>query len=317
MGRPSMQAVGFYKFGGPDVLEVINMPEEHAGLGQVRIRNYAATVNPTDLLARNGSRSEQMSLDPPPYVPGMEVSGLVDEVGQGVDTGIKVGDSVLGIVVTRGSHGGYREQLVLDARSVVPVPAGCPYIEACTLPMNGLTARQVLDRLALSAGNVLAVTGAAGAFGGYIVQLAKAEGLNVIADASAKDQDLVASFGADIILPRGDNFAELVRQEFPEGVDGLVDGAVLSEKVIYAVRDNGAFSSLRGWKGTGEREIRFETTSVRDYALEFCKLKKLSQQVEDGILTLRVAKTYKPVEASEAHRLLERGGIRGRIVLEF
>ena len=108
-----------------------------------------------------------------------------------------------------------------------------------------------------------------------------------------------------------------MRQEFPEGVDGLVDGAVLSEKVIYAVRDNGAFSSLRGWKGTGEREIRFETTSVRDYALEFCKLKKLSQQVEDGILTLRVAKTYKPVEASEAHRLLERGGIRGRIVLEF
>ena len=116
MGGPGMQAIGFYEFGGPDVLRVINIPEEHAGLGQVRIRNYAATVNPTDLLARNGSRSEQMSLDPPPYVPGMEVSGIVDEVGQGVGTGIKVGDSVLGIVVTRGSHGGYREQLVLDAR---------------------------------------------------------------------------------------------------------------------------------------------------------------------------------------------------------
>ena len=151
MGDPGMQAIGFYEFGGPDVLRVINIPEEHAGLGQVRIRNYAATVNPTDLLARNGSRSEQMSLDSPPYVPGMEVSGIVDEVGQGVGTGIKVGDSVLGIVVTRGSHGGYREQLVLDARSVVPVPARCSYIEACTLPMNGLTARQVLDRLALSA----------------------------------------------------------------------------------------------------------------------------------------------------------------------
>ena len=312
-----MRGVGFYEFGAPDVLKVIDLPEVHAGFGEVRIRNYAATVNPTDLMARNGVRAKQMGLDPPPYVPGMEVAGVVDEVGNGVTTELNIGDSVMGIVVTRASHGGYREQIVLNSRSVVRSPEGKSHLEACTLPMNGLTARQVLDRLALSAGQTIAVTGAAGAFGSYVVQLAKADGLIVVADALAQDEDLVTSFGADIVLPRGDIFADLVRGEFPEGVDGLADGAVLGEKVTHAVRDGGTFSSVRGWQGTGERKIRFVATSVREYASEIEKLEKLRKQVEDGILTLRVARTYRSEEAPEAHRTLEAGGIRGRLILEF
>ena len=312
-----MQGVGFYEFGDPDVLKVIDLPEVHAGFGQVRIRNHAATVNPTDLMARNGVRAKQMGLDPPPYVPGMEIAGVVDEVGDGVTTRLNIGDSVMGIVVTKASQGGYREQIVLDVGSVVRIPEGKSLIEACTLPMNGLTARQVLDKLALSVGQTIAVTGAAGAFGSYVVQLAKADGLIVVADALAQDEDLVTSFGADIVLPRGDTFADLVRGEFPQGVDGLADGAVLGKKVTHAVRDGGSFSSVRGWQGTGERKIRFLATSVREYASEMEKLEKLRKQVEDGILTLRVARTYRPEEAPEAHRTLEAGGIRGRLILEF
>jgi len=312
-----MRAVGFYEFGEPDVLQVMDLPEVHAGPGQVRIRNHAATVNPTDLMARNGTRSEQMGEDPPPYVPGMEVAGVIDEVGEDVKTGIKIDDKVIGIVVTKGNHGGYREQIVLDARSIVPLPAGKSFIEACTLPMNGLTAQQVLDRLALSAGQSIAVTGAAGAFGGYVVQLAKAAGLTIIADASAADHALVTSFGADLVVLRGDGFADRVREHFPEGVDGLADGAVLRQEATAAVKDGGVFNSLRGWQGTGERDIRFETTSVRSYALEFNKLNKLRQQVEEGVLTLRVAGNYRPEDAPEAHRRLETGGIKGRLVIEF
>jgi NADPH:quinone reductase-like Zn-dependent oxidoreductase len=183
--------------------------------------------------------------------------------------------------------------------------------------MNGLTARQVLDRLALSAGQSIAVTGAAGAFGGYVVQLAKAAGLTVIADASAADEALVTSFGAEIVVLRGDGFADRVREHFPDGVDGLADGAVLRGKASAAVKDGGGFNSLRGWQGTGERGIRFETTSVRAYAFEFEKLNKLRQQVEEGALTLRVAANYRPEDAPEAHRRLEAGGIKGRLVIEF
>jgi NADPH2:quinone reductase len=126
-------------------LEVVDLPEVHAGLGQVRIRVHAAAVNPTDISARDGSRAAQQKIDPPPYVPGMDAAGIVDEVGDGVSTGVKVGDAVIAMVIPKGSDGAYREQIVLSARAVVQAPHGTTHVEACTLPMNGLTARQSLD----------------------------------------------------------------------------------------------------------------------------------------------------------------------------
>ncbi len=312
-----MRAVGLFTHGGPEVLQVVDLPEVHAGPGQVRLRVHAATVNPTDILARNGTRAEQQKADPPPYVPGMEAAGIIDEVGSGVPDRLRVGDAVMAIVVPKGSHGAYREQIALDTRSVVRAPAGATHAEACTLPMNGLTARLSLDLLKLSPGQVIAVTGAAGAYGGYVVQLAKAEGLTVIADASEEDEKLVASFGADIVVRRGDDVASRIRSHFPEGVDGLADGAVLNERVIPAVRDGGAFTSVRGFPGVPQRDIRFSTTFVRNYAQEFEKLDQLRQLVEDGRMTLRVAEVYPPERAADAHRRLEAGGTRGRLVIRF
>lgn len=312
-----MRGVGFFKFGGPEVLQVIDLPEVHAGAGQVRIRNHAATVNPTDTLLRSGARAEQMKADPPPYVPGTEAAGIVDEVGPGVATGIKPGDAVLAIMFPKASQGAYREQLVLDARSVVRAPAGKSHAEAATLPMNGLTARRSLDLLGLKPGQVIAVTGAAGAYGGYVVQLAKADGLTVIADASDKDEALVKSLGADIVVRRGDDATQRIRQHFPNGVDGLADGAVLKEKVIPAVKDGGAFTSVRGFEGVPTRGIRFSATYVWDYTFEHDKLDRLRQLVDEGKITLRVAATYKPEAAPEAHRRLEARGTRGRIVITF
>jgi NADPH:quinone reductase-like Zn-dependent oxidoreductase len=312
----AMRGVGVITFGGPEVLQIIDLPEAHAGAGQVRIRNHAATVNPTDTFLRAGARAEQMKADPPPYIPGMEAAGTVDEIGAGV-TALKVGDAVLAIVVPKGSHGAYREQIVLDARSVVLAPKGKSHAEAASLPMNGLTARQTLDKLALKPGQVIAVTGAAGAYGGYVVQLAKADGLTVIADASETDEALVKSLGADIVVRRGDDVAARIRGYFPNGVDGLADGAVLKEKVIPAVKDGGGFASVRGFQGVPTRDIRFSTISVAAYVFEHDKLDRLRQLVDEGKITLRVAATYKPDQAAEAHRRLEARGTRGRISIGF
>ncbi len=312
-----MRAVGIMVHGGPEALEVVDLPEVHAGPGQVRIRVHAAAVNPTDLFVRDGSRAAQQKADPPPYVPGMDAAGIVDEVGDGVSTGVKVGDAVIAMVIPKGSHGAYREQIVLNARAVVPAPRGTTHVEACTLPMNGLTARQSLDLLKLLPGQTLAVTGAAGAYGGYVIQLAKADGLTVIADASETDHQLVKALGADIVVRRGDDVAARIRQHFPHGVDGLADGAVLTERVIPAVRDGGAFTSVRGFTGVAQRGIRFTTTFVRNYDCEFEKLDRLRGQVEAGVLTLRVAGTYPPERAGEAHRRLQAGGTRGRLVIQF
>jgi len=312
-----MRGVGLFTHGGPEVLQILDLPEVHAGPGQVRIRVQAATVNPTDIVARNGGRAEQQKADPPPYVPGMEAAGFIDEVGSDVPGRLKVGDAVMAIVVPKGAHGAYREQIALDARSVVRAPVGKTPVEAATLPMNGLTARLSLDLLKLSAGQVLAVTGAAGAYGGYVIQLAKADGLTVIADASKKDEQLVASLGADIVVRRGDDVALRIREHFPQGVDGLADGAVLNELVIPAVRDGGAFTSVRGFQGVPQRGIHFTATFVRSYAQEWEKLDRLRRQVESGQLTLRVADVYPPERAADAHRRLEAGGTRGRLIIQF
>lgn len=312
-----MRGVGVIGFGGPEALQIIDLPEVHAGTGEVRIRVHAAAVNPTDTGLRNGSRAAMLADVPPPYIPGMDLAGVIDEVGPSTDTDLAVGDAVMAMVVPNASHGAYRESIVLAADSVVRAPAGTTHIEACTLPMNGLTARQSLDQLALRPGQTIAVTGAAGCYGGYVVQLAKAEGLRVIADASEADEQLVSDLGADVVVRRGDDVAKRIRDAAPDGVDGLADGSVQSELVVAAVRDGGGFASVRGWRGTDERGIVFHRTLVTSYDHRADLLKQLREQAEDGTITLRVAATYSPEEAAAAHARLEAGGTRGRCVIVF
>lgn len=312
-----MRAIGVNNYGGPEALEIVDLPEVHAGPGEVRIRVHAVTVNPTDTYVRNGDRAKAQEADPPPYVPGMDAAGIIDEVGDGAVGGLAVGDRVMAIVVPKGSHGAYRESLVVPAESVARAPEGSSHAEASTLPMNGLTARLSLDLLGLKPGQTLAVTGAAGAYGGYVVQLAKADGLTVIADASEADTDLVTGLGADIVVSRGDDVADKIRAHFPDGVDGLADGSVQNELVIAAVRDGGAFTSIRGYKGEPQRDISFTATFVVEYKREQAKLDRLRQQAEQGLVSLRVAQTYPAEEAAAAHARLEAGGTRGRCVIEF
>ena len=223
----------------------------------------------------------------------------------------------MAIVVPKGSYGAYRESLVIAADAVALAPRGTSHAEASTLPMNGLTARLSLDLLGLEPGQTLAVTGAAGCYGGYVVQLAKADGLTVIADASDADVELVRSLGADIVVPRGSEFASHVRQHVPDGVHALADGAVQNDEVVGAIRDGGGYTSVRGFQPAPQRDITFTTTWVRDYAHEQAKLDRLRQQTEDGLLTLRVAQTYPADQASAAHARLEAGGTRGRCVITF
>lgn len=317
MVYPNVKAVGVTEFGGPEVLHIVELPDPEAGPGELRIRVHGAAVNPTDTGLRSGARAALLKDIPPPYVPGMDAAGVLEQIGEGVSTEIAVGEHVMAIVVPHGQHGAYAERIVVPADSVVRVPRGATDVQAATLPMNGLTVRQALDVLALEPGQTLAVTGAAGAVGGYAIQLGKADGLVVVADASEDDEQLVKDLGADIVVRRGPEFAARVREAVPQGAEGLVDGALLDELAVGAVRDGGRIATVRGFVGEEERGITFHPVFVRNYAREQAKLDRLRKQVEAVQISLRVARVLPAAEAAVAHRLLEAGGTRGRLVLKF
>jgi NADPH:quinone reductase-like Zn-dependent oxidoreductase len=313
-----MRVIGVNEFGGPDNLTIVDGPEPHAGPGEVRIRVRAIAVSPTDTLSRAGLGAPMAG---PPYVVGMDAAGVVDEVGPAGDDGgtpFAVGDEVMAITIPAGPHGGaYAEYVVGPWRSMAPIPAGSSVEEAATLPMNGLTAVQALEKLALPAGATIAVTGAAGTLGSYVVELAKDAGLTVIADSSEKDVPLVEGLGADTVVARGDDVADRILAAAPGGVDAVVDAAVQKELVTRAVRPGGAFVSFRGWTGDGTDGVRFVVVRVADEYLSHEKLDGLRKKVEQGVVSLRVAGILPAADAGEAHRRLEAGGTRGRFVLTW
>ncbi len=312
-----MRAIGITTFGGPDALEVLDLAEPHAGAGEVRIRVHAATVNPTDTGLRSGAYGDRPGDHDAPWIPGMDAAGVLDEVGEGVD-GWQVGDEVVALVLPAGPHGGaYADQVVVPAASVVALPQGADMVSGSTLLMNAMTAHLALEAFDLQPGATIAVTGAAGSFGGYVVQLAKAAGLRVIADAAEKDHALVRELGADEIVTRGDDVAERIRALAPDGVDALADGAVMDALVLPAIRDGGALATVRGWDGPSERDVAVHPVMVFGAAERTAVLQQLADQAADGTLTLRVAQTFPAEKAADAHRMLEGGGVRGRIVLDF
>ena len=204
--------------------------------------------------------------------------------------------------------------MVVPAASVARVPEGTSLEAAATLPMNGLTVRLALDRLALQPGQTLGVTGAAGAVGGYLVELGAARGLHVVALAGDADEPVTRSWGARTFVSRSADPAAAVRAVFPDGVDGVIDAANLRSAILGAVREGGKYVTLTPALGAIETEADVQVLvqmARRDAAV----LAELARLVDAGELTLRVAETFPLDQAAAAHELSAKGGVRGRIVL--
>jgi len=316
-----MRAVGFTEFGDPSVLGIVTVPKPSPGPGQVLVKVAAATVNPTDLGFRHGGQPLPPGVEPP-YIPGMDLAGVIDEAGPEVTTW-HAGDRVMAAVSPRVRGGGAQaEYRVVAEDQLAKVPDGWSVTEAATLPMNGLTVRTALDMLGLPPGSTLAVTGSAGIVGQYAIQLGRHEGLTVIGDAKPEDTALIESFGAHHVVPRGEAMAAAVRDLYPGGVDAVIDAALLGTAVIGAVRDGGQLLAVRPYQGPtedgkAERDIAVHLVLVGNHLHEGNRIAELADLVSKGVLTLRVAAALPAAEAADAHRRLEAGGVRGRLVLTF
>ncbi|HUA71314.1 MAG TPA: NADP-dependent oxidoreductase [Solirubrobacteraceae bacterium] len=310
-----MRAVAIPEPGDPDVLEVIDRPARKPGAGEVRIAVKAAAVNPTDIGLRQRGGGDL----PAPWIPGMDAAGIVESVGPDIDR-LVVGDQVMAAVTPRRPEGGAQQELlVVPAASVVPIPDGATLTEAATLPMNGLTARAGLDLLGLKDGDTLAVSGGAGLLASYVIPLAKEHGLRVVADAKPEDEELVRSFGADVVVPRGQGFTDAVLEAAPDGVDGLYDTALLRRAAFPAIRDGGQIVVVRGWDGdeVEDRGIRVHPVAVARVLDRTDWLEELRTLASDGRIKLRVAREFPPEQAADAERLMDAGGLRGRAVIVF
>ncbi|WP_067574637.1 NADP-dependent oxidoreductase [Nocardia acidivorans] len=304
-----MRAVAFTEFGGPEVVTVRDLPTPTPAAGQVLVKVVASPVNPVDTAARAGYLGELLPAREV-YVPGLEFSGVVTELGADAD-GFTLGQSVIGLLPwITDPVGSAAEYVVIAADALAPAPASVDPVAAATLPLNGITADLAVSAAQLAPGQRLLITGAAGGVGGYAVQLAAAFGARVIAVASAADADLVRALGASDVVDREHADIESLRAL---GVDALIDAAVRGPDLIAAARDDGRFVALLPPAAPeSERGITVHTVQQSPNGP---RLAELAGLVDAGTLTLRVADTLPLAEAAAAHARLEKGGVRGRLVL--
>ena len=208
-----MQGIQFSQFGGPEVLELVELPDPEPGPGQIRVVVRAAGVNPIDWKVRSGAMGGDL-----PKRTGQEVAGVVDRLGDGV-TGVAVGDAVFGGAA---GGGGAAELALLE--NYARVPASLDFVGAAALPVAVETAVRTLDVLGVTGGQTLVINGASGSVGIAAVQCARARGARVIGTASESNHDYLREFGAEPTT-YGDGLVERVRA-LAGGRDPVVDRAL-------------------------------------------------------------------------------------------
>ena len=310
----TMNAIILRRFGGPEVLEVVDVPLPEAGPGQLRIRVAASAVHAIDLSTRAGILIDAGLLAPRPEIGiGWDVAGEVVAVGAGV-TQFAVGDAVIGLRdLLFACPGAHAEQVVLDESAVAPAPSSVSRAEAATLPLNGLTADRALDLCELEPGQTLAVTGAAGGVGRLLLQLAALRRLRVVAVAGADDEQLVRELGATDFVARTDEVGVAVRRVVPGGADAVVDLANLGIRAHEALRGGGTFVAVV--RPFAPPPIRGTRVVVQEAYADGARLAALAALVDAGRLRLQVEETFPLVDAARAHERLTAGGARGGLVL--
>lgn len=296
-----MRALRAYSTSASPVLDEVAPPE--LGPTDVRIRVAAAAVNPVDVGVLTGPVRGLTGL-PDPVGLGWDVSGTVSEVG-GEVSGLQPGDRVAGIlhvIALKPGVGAHADETVLPAGAVALVPDGIDLVEAASLPLNALTARQALDLFGPAEGRTLLVTGGAGAVGGHAIALAVRAGWRVTALARDADADFVVRAGAEPVT-------ELPGPSF----DAVLDAAVLLESALAAVRDGGSFVGVApGSPVAAERGITVHTVSVEPDSEAIAGLLGLAAE---GTLELRVAGRVPLRDAAKAFEKVAGGGQRGRWLL--
>jgi len=309
-----MKAIRFHEYGDAGVLRYEEVDTPAPAAGEVRVRVAGTSFNGVDANIRAGNMQGPMPLTLP-HIPGLDVAGTVDALGEGVHN-VEVGDRVVGFLpfVVDGASA---ELVVVPAEVLATAPTSVPLADAAALPVVGLTAYQALfDHAGLEAGQRIIISGASGAVGGYAVQLAKAAGAHVIATAAPSSRAQVEAAGADEVV---DYTTTEVTAAVTAPVDVVLNLAPIDPEqltgLVTLVRDGGVVVSTTVWMptpGDDERGVRAVDLFVRSDAGQ---LSELVSRVDRGELTIDVAQRVPLSELATVHAAAASGTLHGKVVV--
>jgi NADPH:quinone reductase-like Zn-dependent oxidoreductase len=301
-----VKAVQFTEYGEPEVLRVVEAPEPHAGSGQIRVAVRAIGVNPWEWKVRSGAMQQIMPVRFP-SIPGGEVAGVVDEIGDGI-IDVSIGDEVFGFVI----GAAYAEYAVLEHDQFAHKPAALPWPEAAALPTAVETAQRALDTLGVGAGQTVLINGAAGGVGLAAAQFAMLRGATVIGTASAANHDFLRSLGMTPVS-YGEGLVQRVRDIAPAGIHLALD-----------VAGRGGLRDLIELTHGTDKVVTIADPEAEKYGVRFSSarskspastLEEAARLIEEDSFTLPVAETFPLERAADAHRISQAGHIRGKLIL--
>jgi NADPH:quinone reductase-like Zn-dependent oxidoreductase len=301
-----MQAIMVNRLGGPEVLQAGEAELPIPGPGEILVRVLAAGVGPWDVRLRSGAWPGQL-----PYIPGAEFAGLV--VGDtGSDAGLEDGAPVYGYP---GLAGCYAPFVTCQAERLAPIPAGLSVTEAAAVPVDALTANQGLtDILAVSAGDEVLITGAAGGLGHFAVQVAHVLGAVIVATGHPRDHEFLHKLGAaGVVDHTAPGWPDRVREITRGGADRVLacTGASLAG-AASAARDGATVATPVRRELPDADRVRWRPYRGQPSG---SRLIRMAPWFDDGALSVHMAARYYWQEAESAHRLLERGHTKGEVIL--
>jgi NADPH:quinone reductase-like Zn-dependent oxidoreductase len=302
------RAVKFDKYGGIDVLNVVEVPRPVPGKGQVLVRIKATGINPGEGTIREGKLAKQWPATFPSGE-GSDLAGTVEEVGEEVKN-IKIGDEVIGFTDNRASHA---ELVIVETDHLIPRPAKVPWEQAGALFVVGTTAYSAVKAVALKAGDTVVVSAAAGGVGSIIVQLAKNTGANVIGISGEDSHSWLSGKGITPVA-YGEGMADRIRKAAGGRIDAFIDthgdgyvelaiGLGIAPERINTIIDFEAAKKY-GVKMAGSAE------SAKAEVLS-----ELAEMIATGRLEIPIARVYHLADVRDAFRELEKHHTHGKIVL--
>jgi NADPH:quinone reductase-like Zn-dependent oxidoreductase len=300
-----MKAVQFNKYGGPEVLQVVEVDEPHAGPGEVRIAVRAAGVNASDWKRLAGQYREFEELTFPSGI-GVEASGIVDEVGAEVP-GVSVGDAVFGC----GEHANAMAQYAV-LTDWAHKPEKVSFEVASGLSVIADTATRALDEAGVASGQTLLVSGAAGGIGSAVLQLARLRGITVIGTASTQNHDYLRELGA-IPTMYGPGLAERVKKLAPQGVNAALDlaGSGIIPELIEIVGDPSHVVSVADFSAP-KYGAKFSHGPSKDLKRVLSDIARLCSE---GKFRLHVGRTFPLEQTREAQEISAKGHVTGKLVI--